>query len=100
MKNSEKELKQIKDLYNVEGYDLDKINEIVKHRYWVECNLNMTELNYEEWLKEIASLDVPISDWWEYTYGLWHFSGELEHYCEQMSFSDAVYKVTSEYINK
>lgn len=100
MKDLEKELKQIKDLYNVEGYDLVKINEIVKHRYWVECNLNMTELSYEEWLKEIASLDVPINDWWEYTYGLWYFSGELEHYCKQMSFSDAVYEVTNEYINK
>ena len=100
MKHSFKEIMQIKDLYNLDSLPFTTVIDVLKHAYQLECALEATELSMHKWLKEIADLNAPIPEWWDYYYYLWLFKGELEYYCKYMSLKDAINEILSEWVYK
>lgn len=100
MKEFEEDIKQIIDLYNLDNVSKDEVIAVLEHAYQLDCALEATFLEKEEWLKEIAEQLTPDPGWWEYQSGLWEFSGELSHYCQSMSLSEAIDKTLIEWVHK
>lgn len=95
-----KEIKQIVDLYNLDNYDLTYVKDIIDHAYQLECALEATFYEFEDWLKEIANQESPDLGWWEKYEGLYNFRGELQYYCKHMPLEEAIEKALSEWIYK
>lgn len=95
-----KEMKQIVDLYNLDNYATTYVEKVIQHAYELDCALEATFSEFEDWLKEIADQKSPDLGWWEKYEGLYNFRGELQCYCNHMPLEEAIEETLVEWIYK
>lgn len=97
MKTTELLGKLIEKLEANEYHNCTTVISVILHAYELECTLEATFQEFEEWLELAANLAQYNDEWFKEQYWLWLFQGELEKYCEEMPLSKAIAALKSKY---